>query len=493
MKAIAILKRHPALAAILLIAIALTAAGTLRTMTRNNGYDAVDHEEGAVYVCPMLCVPPSSSPGKCAVCGMNLERVDGASAADMDRPVIAMSERSRALSPVATASAERKAAAAEIGLTGKVVVDETSLAKIAARVAGRIDDLAADFTGKTIRKDEPLFTLYSPQLLSAQEELLQSKTGGQKATITAAREKLRLLGISEKQIADLEKKGAADDHMTFLSPVDGIIIAKTAIEGSYVKEGTELYTVADLAQVWVTLDAYESDLKLLRVGQKAEFATESIPGRKFDAEVTFIDPVLNDMTRAVKVRLEVANKDFALKPGMFVRAKVSAILDATGTPVSAEIEGAMPLVIPASAPLITGKRAVVYTTTETEGEYEGKEVVLGPRVGDDYVVLSGLSEGDRVVVKGNFRIDSAMQIMGKPSMMLPAKSVVETKEVTVAGPQTKCPIMGGAINKDVYIDHGGYRVYFCCAGCDGPFKKDADALIKKMQAEGIVLDRTPTK
>jgi Cu(I)/Ag(I) efflux system membrane fusion protein len=491
------IKTKPVLALIVLGLLAMViGTATIQIFSSHEEADHAGHEEHGVYACPMLCVPPTDKPGDCPVCGMALERIDGASAEDMDRPVIAMSQRSRTLSKVETATVMRKNAAAEVRLTGKVVVDETRLSRIAARVAGRIDDISADFTGKTIKKGDPLIKLYSPDLLSAQEELIQAKNSG-KETLVAAREKLRLLGISGKQIQEIEKSGLAKDHMTFFSPSAGVIIDKNAIEGSYVKEGTTLYTIANLAQIWVVLDAYEADIGFIRLDQAVSFTAHAIPGKTFDATVSFIDPILNDMTRAVKVRLDVPNEDLMLKPGMFVHATVKAPLNSSGRPVMADAkEDELPLVVPASAPLQTGKRAVVYVETQTEGEYEGKEVVLGPRVGDDYIVLKGLTEGDRVVVKGNFRIDSAMQIMGKPSMMLPAEasSADEVTEVVATEhPQTKCPIMGSDINKDIYADHDGYRVYFCCPGCDGPFKKDADAIIKKMQAEGIVLDKTPTE
>jgi Cu(I)/Ag(I) efflux system membrane fusion protein len=182
----------------------------------------------------------------------------------------------------------------------------------------------------------------------------------------------------------------------------------------YVRPGTRLFTIADLSKVWVMLDAYESDLAWLKKGQEVQFTTEAYPGVTFKGKVAFIDPFLNNATRTIKVRLVVKNKDGRLKPDMFVRAEAASHLAA-----KAKSEKP-PLVIPATAPLITGKRAVVYLAVRGKpGTFRGRIVKLGPRAGDHYVVLDGLKEGDVVVTHGNFKIDSAIQILAKPSMMNP--------------------------------------------------------------------------
>lgn len=488
------------------ISILWSAAGCARHDDKTHGHSAQTENSGAVYACPMLCVPPTNKPGKCPVCGMKLERTDDAVSADAGAASIALSERSRKLAKVETAAVERRKVAAEIRMTGKVIVDETRVAHVTARVAGRIDKVFADFTGKTVGRGAKLVSLYSPELLAAQEELIQALQNNNPAMAKAAREKLRLYELTSDQIKEIERRKTPSDHMTIFSPAAGAIIALNAVEGTYVKTGSRMYTIADLSTVWVELDAYESDVGLLKLGQETEFTARTHPGKLFKGTVAFIDPVLDEKTRTVGVRLNVPNKDGSLKPGTLVRATVHAPLGNGGKP---------PLVIPAEAPLITGKRAVVYVGTGSEGEYESREITLGLRAGVHYVVLGGLAEGDEVVVKGNFRIDSALQIMGRPSMMQPAARPVEQatepstsidtsrkraakpartvkKEIKPAGkPQTKCPVMGGAINKDAYVDHGGYRVYFCCPGCDRAFKKDPDKYIRKMQKDGIALEKTP--
>jgi len=251
------------------------------------------------------------------------------------------------------------------------------------------------------------------------------------------------------------------DHVTIYAPTEGVVTEKHATEGMYVEVGTKIYTIADLSQLWVKLDAYESDLPWLRYGQEVEFTTQAYPGQPFKGAISFIDPVLDDKTRTVKVRVNVDNSDGKLKPQMFVKAIVHSKIAASGRVMTAEMAGKWicpmhpdvvklakgscdicgmdlvtteslgyvradepkepPLVIPASAALITGKRAVVYVNMpDTEKPtFQGREIVLGPRAGDYYLVESGLQEGEIIVTNGNFKIDSALQIQAKPSMMNP--------------------------------------------------------------------------
>jgi Cu(I)/Ag(I) efflux system membrane fusion protein len=368
-------------------------------------------------------------------------------------------------------------------MVGKVDYDETRLGHITAWVPGRLDRLYVDYTGISVRKGDHLVYLYSPELLTAQEELIQAvrameelKDSGMRImretaqrTVEASKEKLRLWGLTGKQIAEIEKSGEASDHITIYSPMGGVVIDKNVEEGAYVKTGTRLYTIADLSHLWIRLDAYESDLVWLRYGQEVHVETEAYPGEVFKGTIAFIDPVLDLKTRTVKVRVNVPNADGRLKPGMFVRTTVRARVAESGKVMDEALTGKWicpmhpdiikdhagscdicgmplarteslgyasvsddkvdpaPLVIPASAPLITGKRAVVYVAhPDREGVFEGREIVLGPRAEDYYLVSDGLKQGERVVVNGNFKIDSALQILAKPSMMSPEGGVVPT-------------------------------------------------------------------
>lgn len=438
----------------------------------------LEQRSAQVWTCSMHPHIQRDGPGQCPICGMDLipVRQEPSSMADEEPRKITLSPAQVARMRIATVPVERRYPTAEIRLVGKVTYDETRLAYITAWVPGRIDDLLVDYTGVTVRKGDHMVKLYSPELLSAQEELLQAIRGmadlsrssvaslrrSAAGTVEAARDKLRLWGLSSEQIADIERSGKTSEQITIFSPASGVVIHRNAQEGMYVDTGTRIFTVADLDAVWVQLDAYESDLQWLRYGQTVEFTTEAYHGERFSGVVSFIDPVLNPQTRTVNVRVNVDNKDGRLKPGMFVRAEVFAQFASHGrvfdrslvgkwvSPMHPEIikdepgqcdicgmdlvpaeslgyasaserHGGAPLVIPATAALLTGKRAVVYVEQlgTQRPTYIGREIVLGPRAGDSYVVESGLSEGDLVVVSGNFKIDSALQIQAKPSMMNP--------------------------------------------------------------------------
>ena len=432
----------------------------------------------AYWTCSMHPQVHLPKPGLCPICGMKLIPVYKQSEGGETGPrVFKTSPAAAALMNIETSPVERKFVTARIRMVGKVNYDETRLSYITAWVPGRLDKLYVDYTGVPVTKGDHMVYLYSPDLYGAQEELLQAlqavKTTHQsdstlmrditQSTVKAARDKLRLLGLTDGQIADIEKSGKARDHVTIYAPAGGIVIHKNALEGQYVQTGTKIYTIADLSKVWVNLDAYESDLSWLRYGQQVAFTTVAYPGETFQGTISFIDPVLDPATRTVRVRVEVPNSDGRLKPEMFVNATVQAEVAAAGKVMDPRLAGKWicpmhpsvikdkpgtcdicgmplvrteslgyvsaaadpndkPLVIPASAALVTGTRAVVYVQVPNAEAptFEGRQVVLGPRAGDYYIVRHGLQEGQRVVTRGNFKIDSALQIEAKPSMMTPA-------------------------------------------------------------------------
>lgn len=426
------------------------------------------------WTCSMHPQIQQPQAGQCPICAMDLIAVyDDAASETLGPREIRLSPHAQKLAAITTTAVQRRSVTTDIRLVGKVEYDETKLAEITARVPGRLDRLYVDYTGVPVSKGDHLVDLYSPELLAAQEELIQSLAALAKletssgsvihdravATIEASQEKLRLWGLTDEQIAEIQKSGKPQDHLTIYSPVSGIVIHKNALEGQYVQTGSPIYAIADLSQVWVKLDAYESDLQWLHYGQEVSFETEAYPGETFKRRIAFIDPVLDPRTRTVKVRVNVSNRDGRLKPEMFVRAVVSSQVAAEGKIIDPELAdkyicpmhpevvkeslascdlcgmdlvsatslgyvsattalAEAPLVIPATAPLITGKRAVVYVAaTDQEGVFEGREIVLGPRAGDHYIVRDGLREGEQVVVQGAFKIDSAIQIKAKPSMM----------------------------------------------------------------------------
>ena len=369
-------------------------------------------EEGPnLWTCSMHPQIRQSHPGKCPICGMDLIPV--ATQAGGLR-TLAVSPETQALMSIAAAPVERKYVSHEIPMVGKVDYDETKIGYITAWVPGRLDRLYVDYTGVQVNKGDHMVSIYSPELYSSQEELIQAlkhrrERPANNSTkliqpidlVEAAREKLRLLGLAESQIKDIEKQKTPSDHLTIYAKVSGIVIDKLKQEGEYVKTGERIYTIADLNQVWVHLDAYETDLPWVRYGQDVTITTEAYPGETFHGRIAFIQPVLNDRTRTVKVRVNVPNTDGKLKPAMFVHATVKPQVAAGGrvmdpslagkwiSPMHPEIikdhpgkcdicgmplvraeslgyvapttdEKQAPLVIPYSAALVTGRRAVVY-------------------------------------------------------------------------------------------------------------------------------------
>ena len=504
-----------------------------------------DSEQGQTWwTCSMHPEVRLPKPGICPKCPMELITVTS-SAGDVDERQISFSEAAVKLMEIETTAVERKFVTTEIRVAGKIDYDETRVKHITAWVPGRIDRLYVDFTGITVSKDDHMVELYSPELISAQAELLQAVkavrninetsseliTGSISATLEAAREKLRLLGLKKEQIEEIENTGKPVDHITIYAPMGGIVIHKNATEGMYVETGTPIYTVADLSRLWMKLDAYESDLPWIRYGQKVEFTTEAYPGEVFKGQISFIDPVLNSKTRTVKLRVNVDNSEGKLKPEMFVRAVVRSQVADSGKVMAAEMAGKWicpmhpavvkteagdcdicgmdlvtteslgyvvdtpkeaPLVIPATAALVTGTRSVVYIQVPggEKPTYEGREIVLGARAGDYYIVKSGLAEGEVVVTNGNFKIDSALQIQAKPSMMNPEGGMIPghdhgkenqaevLKDDSIV--QKICPVMGGAINKDIFTVYKGQKVYFCCPGCKPEFEKEPEKYLAKL-------------
>lgn len=433
-----------------------------------------------IWTCAMHPQIQLPKPGKCPICAMELIPVADAGGDTADAPRrLVMSPAAQQLAEIQTALVERRFVDAEIRLVGKIAYDETRLGYITTRFPGRIDRLYVDYTGVTVRKGDHLAELYSPELISAQVELFQALKAQTRlrnsdvpimretadATVAAARNKLRLWDLTPEQIAEIERRGTTEERTTIYSPMAGIVIHRNATEGMYVDTGSRIYTIARLDRVWVLLEAYESDVAWLRYGQEVEFTTEAYPGETFRGRIAFIDPVLDPKTRTIRVRVNVENAEGRLKPDMFVRATVHSHVAAGGHVIEPGLVGkwigpmhpeivqdgpgpcpvcgmdlvrpeeiglmpAMPpdqapLVIPASAPLMTGKRAVVYVQVPNAEKptFDGREIVLGPRTGDYYIVLDGLAEGERVVTQGNFKIDSALQIQAKPSMMSPEGGV----------------------------------------------------------------------
>ena len=264
-------------------------------------------EEPSLWTCSMHPQIQLPKAGKCPICFMDLIPVETGGGDELDPSQIRMSETARKLARIETTPVVRASADREIRMPGKLDYDESRLAYLTAWVPGRLERLYVDFTGARVKRGERLVQLYSPELIAAQEELLQAKLTVESLnqtsssvlrrtateTVRSAREKLRLLGLTEQQIAELEASGERSEYLNITAPVGGVVIHKNATEGMYVTTGTRIYTIADLSQLWAQLEAYESDLPWLSGGQELTFTSTAFPGEQFQAVIDFIDPVLD--------------------------------------------------------------------------------------------------------------------------------------------------------------------------------------------------------
>jgi len=427
-------------------------------------------ESAAMYTCSMHPHINQPGPGQCPLCGMDLIPVDrGGGGKDVGPRSIELSPAARALARVETAVVVKQAAAHQVRLSGTVTYDETRIRRVTMLSEGQVRTLNANYSGKKFKTGDSLADIYSPDVFAASRELVVAGPSGSLAS--ASRQKLRLLGVSESQINRITESGESTDTFTIMSPINGVMTSKPVREGQWLMRGEHIAELTDPSILWVDLDAYEQDIGMIQTGQSVRVAVESLPGQSFTGSVTFVAPEFDEMKRSVRVRLEVSNPDEQLKPGMFARAEVDV-----------KFPGET-ILIPASAPLITGRRAVVYVQSPDDSSiFEGREIELGMRAGDAYVVASGLAEGERIAVRGAMRIDSSLQIQAKPSMM----SAASTEKF---GRQTHCPIEHGEIDPNVSVIYQGMRIYFCCPGCDADFLADPEKYIAVMRAKGIEPER----
>ncbi len=504
------------------------------------------------WTCSMHLQIKQDRPGRCPICDMDLTPMRE-EAGGGEKASLRLGERARHLASVRTLPVIYRELEKSVYTVGKIAYDESRVAHVTAWVSGRIEDLYVNFTGTIIKKGEGLLSMYSPDLLSTQKEYLLAYWGVEQSKMTTipeaitssetllenTRQRLRLWGITEEQIKELERTQNPQINVTIHAPIGGTIIHKNAFEGKYFETGERLFTIADLSRVWLYVDIYEYDIPWIRYGQDIEVVTESSPGVTFLGLVVFIDPFLNEMTRTVKVRINMDNHDGKLKPGMYVDAKLKAKLGGEGVFIDSELQGKfmcpmdpeiisdneencvvcdMPLeliggggridilvpgliqshydcpmkcegsasdepgncpkckkilikyvgdkiqggdivyvcsehievqsglpgicpscqrnlkksnekevgvlAVPHSAVLFTGKRNIVYIEKE-EGNYVPREVVLGQKADEYYPVIDGLNVGEKIVIEGNFLIDSQMQLLGKPSLLFPEGSALE--------------------------------------------------------------------
>ncbi len=374
----------------------------------------VDQDGQTLYHCPMHPTYISEQPGECPICGMTLVPVEDEgemeeSSVEGYAPVKVSLQRQQLIG-VKTGIIERRPMDKIIRTVGLVDYDEKRLAHIHTKISGWIEELYVDYTGKLVQRGEPLLTIYSPELVSTQEEYLLALRGqeelvsspfsevslGASTLLNATKRRLQLWDITEDQINELEMTGEIKTKMTLHSPIDGFVLHKGAFEGKYVNPKDELYLIADLSVVWVYADIYEYELPFVHVGQEAKVSLSYLPGEEFVGTVDYIYPYMEEKTRTVKMRLVFDNSEWKLKPKMYANVELKIDLGEL-------------MAIPEDAILDTGTRQVVFLYRE-DGTFEPREVELGLKVEDYYVILEGLEVGDRIMTSSNFLIDSESKL-----------------------------------------------------------------------------------
>jgi multidrug efflux pump subunit AcrA (membrane-fusion protein) len=349
--------------------------------------------------------------------GMDMKAMSGSSDMEPAQASLMVSPLRQQMIGVQTALVEKRRLSTTVRAVGRVTYNERRIAHVNLRISGWIEDLYVDFTGKPVRKGQPLFTLYSPELVATQEEYvlaLQAVEDIQDSplpeahqqalqVLEASRDRLRLWMFTDDQIEDLEYRGTPNNSVTIFSPMSGYVIDKTAFQGMFVQPENTMYTIADLSTIWVLADVFEYELPFIKKGQTATLTLEAFPGETFSGRVTFIYPYLNKETRTVQVRLEFANHQIRLKPDMY------------GT-VLIQVDRDPSLAVPDQAVLDSGLRQVVFVAKE-KGMFEPREITLGPKVGSFFEVVKGLKEGERIVTSGTFLLDSESRLMATSNMM----------------------------------------------------------------------------
>ncbi len=434
--------------------------------THNHSSETADQ----MWTCSMHPQIMQPEPGSCPICGMDLIRAeiddDGLSPDQFK-----MTENAIALANIQTSIVGGNSSDVDIvmNLSGKIAVNEEAIAVQASYFDGRIEQLNVNYEGKEVRKGQLLATIYSPELVAAQQELLTavSLKQTQAELYNAVRNKLKLWKLSESQINSIEQSGKVREYFPVYATVSGTVSEVLSSEGDYVKKGEPIVKLSNLNTVWASFDAYESQLSYFKTGQNIKITSSAYPDKVYQGKLSFIDPVLNNSTRTVAVRATLNNKEGHFKPGMFVSGSITTKQKADQDDV---------LLVPSSAVMWTGERSVVYLKVKSdESAFEMREVMVGARTGEEIEVLSGLSAGDEIVTNGTFSVDAAAQLKGIKSMM--NKSGSKTMAGHEGHPRTQNNAHGDAMGSNFntgFSDafHNGFQTVL------GSYFKLKDALVE---------------
>lgn len=435
---------------------------------RGESTAAESSDEDKLYICPMMCTPPSTEPGRCPVCGMELVEATGGGGGDGISVNIEAS--ARRLVGIKTAISKLGEVHRTIRTIGSIDFDESRLSTISAYVDGRLEKMYANYAGVKVNEGDDLALIYSPKLYTAQTEFVTSlnRSGNSSRFQIAggdfnemARENLAELGMTQSQIDQLAESGKPMSRIRIKSPQSGTVIEKSAVEGDYVSTGHKLYRVADLSSVWLMLDLFPDDASAVRFGQQVEAEIQSVPGEVFTGRVAFVDPTVDPITRTVRVRVEILNFDGKLRPGDYATARVEvpaipmrevydpALANKFISPMHPQVVRDLPgncplcdmplvpaaqlgfsaeplprqqvVTVPRDAVLLAGENSVIYVETEP-GRFEIRRVTVGPMNRTEAVIVEGLAAGETVATDGNFLIDSQMQLAGNPSLLDPSRA-----------------------------------------------------------------------
>lgn len=444
-----------------------------------------------MYTCGMHPQVIQDTPGNCPICGMKLTLMTRSTpgAASSDRATILIDPVTIQNMGIRTGVVSNGPVRRVIRTVGTIDYNEPALAEVTTKFKGWVEKLFVDATGKQVHKGEPLFAIYSPELYSAQTEYLltlnsapATDADGRKALLDSARLKLRFFDISDEQIAQLEQSRQPSKTLRITAPQDGFVITKMVVEGQMVEAGMTIYRLADLGLVWVYAEVYEQDLPFIQLGQEALVSLSYLPDRQFRGRVTYIYPTVDEKTRTARLRMEFHNPGYLLKPGMFANVELRAELHSSA------------LLVPDMAVLRSGEKNTVFVALEG-GRFEPRLLTLGPRTEHNQVqVLSGLSEGERVVVSGQFMLDSesqmreAIQKMLEPGSPAPrpanpdaTQPAAETGPDSAAQPEPHAYVCPMPEHVSIEYQHPGQ-----CPLCGMALVPVSAATLAKMQPGGTV-------
>ncbi|MCX6969364.1 MAG: efflux RND transporter periplasmic adaptor subunit [Verrucomicrobia bacterium] len=411
--------------------------------------------EKQLYTCGMHPQIIQDHPGNCPICEMKLQPVlkkaEQPSGPASDNATITIDPATIQTMGVTVGEVTEGPLKRSIRTVGVVDFNETALTDVTAKFKGWIEKLFVDASGRAVKKGEPLFETYSPDVYNAGLEFASLTRSGNTALAKTTLERLSLLGVAASELEKLKLEAQPSRTITMYSPADGVVVEKTAVEGMMFEPGMTLYRLADLSLVWLKAQIYEQDMAFVQLGQEAVASIDSLPGRKFVGRVTYVYPTLDPKTRTAQVRMEFHNPGLLLKPGMFAKVELEARISPSAT------------LVPESAVLRSGDRATVFVALDG-GRFDPREVVLGPRDSSArYQVLQGLSPGEKVVTSAQFMFDSESQLREAIQKMQGAHADSRPAELPAAPvaaqhappepPKTfVCPMPEHA---SIEYDHGG--------------------------------------